>query len=347
MRNGGNNMPKMRPFTGWRTTQRHANLPNQNPNSTPNPTPSPTRDPTARSQTVKRALRAVLCGALSLASVPSTALAAGTHAASDLYAASGSYGNRSPGKAGPAQPIPREAIERMHAEAEDAYRARRWSEAMQAFNAIVVLDPSHAQAWLRIGNLHHRRHQLLSAASAYRKAAKLAGSAVHDDAQQDSASPPDKGQQPSAPGAIAAYDMFGTPREPRSEAAPRNAALRDHVRAKALINLALVNVELAQAALAELGEVPADLVRARDDAAASVARVRGDVERRKRRHPGAGSTSHLTNAASLGSGVGRGTNAAASTSAAEGAGVANSAGVASSAISARPDIDYLDGIPTP
>ena len=42
---------------------------------------------------------------------------------------------------------------------------------MDAYRGVVAADPENPRAWLRIGNLHHRRSQWLSAASAYRRAA--------------------------------------------------------------------------------------------------------------------------------------------------------------------------------
>ena len=181
----------------------------------------------------------------------------------------------------------------MHADAEEAYRSRRWSEAMQAFNAIVVFEPNHARAWLRIGNLHHRRKQLLSAASAYRKAARRAPTG--DDApapQTVKAVPNEAWPSPNEawPSPIDPFDVFGVRRQPQREdpddarrvQATTDAGHGDDTRTKALINLALVNVELAQSALAEIGDTPAELVEARDDAAASLSRTRSQVERRRR-----------------------------------------------------------------
>ena len=175
----------------------------------------------------------------------------------------------------------------MHADAEEAYRSRRWSEAMQAFNAIVVFEPNHARAWLRIGNLHHRRNQLLSAASAYRKAARRAPTADSAPAPQNvkvKAVPDEVWPSPIDP-----FDVFAVRREAQREGhnearrgpPPIDTGHGDDTRAKALINLALVNVELAQSALAEIGDVPAELVEARDEAAASLSRTRSEVERRR------------------------------------------------------------------
>lgn len=125
------------------------------------------------------------------------------------------------------------------ARAEAVYRARRWASALDAYQAIVATEPVHALAWLRIGNLHQRRRQWLQAASAYRKAAR-------DD------------------GVLA-----GT--------VDTSAAALDEIRTKALVNLAIVNLELAEAALAQIDRLPAHLVGARDAAASAVQRVRDAV----------------------------------------------------------------------
>ena len=70
----------------------------------------------------------------------------------------------------PAAPVDQATIARLLAEAEDAYEGARWGQALEAFKAVTAFDPANPQAWLRIGNLHHRRGHLLAAASAYRKA---------------------------------------------------------------------------------------------------------------------------------------------------------------------------------
>lgn len=58
------------------------------------------------------------------------------------------------------------------AQAEILYRSSRFDEAMQAFKGIADADPSHAHAWLRIGNILHRKREWFDALSAYRKAAR-------------------------------------------------------------------------------------------------------------------------------------------------------------------------------
>jgi len=62
-------------------------------------------------------------------------------------------------------------IERL-AEAEALYRSSRFDDALPAFRSIVEADPAHAHAWLRIGNILHRRREWFDALSAYRKAAR-------------------------------------------------------------------------------------------------------------------------------------------------------------------------------
>ena len=92
---------------------------------------------------------------------------------------------------------------------EAAYRARRGDEALAAFQRVVALDPGHAQAWLRLGNLHQQRHDWFKALAAYRRvAARSSGDGV----------------DPS-------------------------------LRAKALYNLAIINLELAQQSLRTLERI--------------------------------------------------------------------------------------------
>jgi tetratricopeptide (TPR) repeat protein len=152
---------------------------------------------------------------------------------------------------GPARPDAAETLARLLDDAESAYRARRWPQAMDAFKAVTAFDPDNARAWLRIGNLHHRRGQWVAAAAAYRKAVPRDG-------------------PPRAPDATGAAD-------PADPADPAGA-----VRAKALLNLASVNLELARAALAELGRLPPELAAARDDIAAQSRVVADQVEQARR-----------------------------------------------------------------
>jgi tetratricopeptide (TPR) repeat protein len=97
-------------------------------------------------------------------------------------------------------------LPRLMIDGEAAYRARRADEALVAFQRVVALDPGHALAWLRIGNLHQQRRDWFKALSAYRRvAARSSGEGI-------------------------------------------DAALR----AKALHNLAMINLELAQQTLRTL-----------------------------------------------------------------------------------------------
>lgn len=134
------------------------------------------------------------------------------------------------------RPLAPETIARLLEEADSLYRGRQWVQALEAYRSLIELDPRNRTAWLRMGNLHHQRNQLASAASAYRKAAQLPAPA-----------PEAGGFEPVA----------------------RDAA---EVRAKALANLAAVNLELARESLNELQgmRLPADSLTAgiRDNAAA-------------------------------------------------------------------------------
>lgn len=56
--------------------------------------------------------------------------------------------------------------------AEQFYRTARFDEALSAFRAIVAQHPDNAHAWLRIGNVLHRKRDWFDALSAYRKAAR-------------------------------------------------------------------------------------------------------------------------------------------------------------------------------
>jgi tetratricopeptide (TPR) repeat protein len=57
-------------------------------------------------------------------------------------------------------------------QAEQLYRSSRFDEALAAFRAMVGEDPANAHAWLRIGNVLHRKRDWFDALSAYRKAAR-------------------------------------------------------------------------------------------------------------------------------------------------------------------------------
>lgn len=145
-----------------------------------------------------------------------TATGAASGTASAIGSATATASSKTRGSAPP------EATVFLFREAEEAYRTRRWDVALDNYRRVVALQPDHAGAWLRIGNLHHRRGQWLAAASAYRKAADRA-------ARDGAAAEPD--------GAVAG--------NPSPAAGPRD------IQAKALLNLASVNLELAEAALTQ------------------------------------------------------------------------------------------------
>ena len=167
----------------------------------------------------------------------------------------------------PAMPAPVDAatIGRLLGEAEAAYAAGRWAQAMEAFKAVTAFDSGNAQAWLRIGNLFHRRGQLLAAAGAYRKAT----SAPSDDAHRSTAAVP-----------AATRSSQRT-----TSAAPSATAASVELRTKALLNLASVNLELALAALDEVDTVmagidaaPAPLRDARSDARAEASAIASRID---------------------------------------------------------------------
>ena len=95
----------------------------------------------------------------------------------------------------------------LQSQAEDAYRARRFDEAVIGYERLLALQPSNAQAWLRLGNVHHRRRDWFKALTAYRRAA--------------------------------ARSHAGVDTEPS-------------LRAKAIYNVALINLELARQSLRSL-----------------------------------------------------------------------------------------------
>lgn len=100
-------------------------------------------------------------------------------------------------------------LPRLLDQGEAAYRARRAEEALAAFHRVVTIEPNHALAWLRIGNLHQQRGDSFKALSAYRKVAARSGGEGFDGA----------------------------------------------LRAKALYNLAMINLELAQQTLRTLERI--------------------------------------------------------------------------------------------
>jgi tetratricopeptide (TPR) repeat protein len=68
------------------------------------------------------------------------------------------------------RPLAAETLARVLAEAEGLYRARQLEQARQAFVTIVLLEPQHAPAWLRLGNLHQLAGRDAEALEAYRLA---------------------------------------------------------------------------------------------------------------------------------------------------------------------------------
>ncbi len=58
----------------------------------------------------------------------------------------------------------------LQSQAEDAYRARRFDEALTLYERLVELRPASAHAWLRLGNVHHQRRAWFKAITAYRRA---------------------------------------------------------------------------------------------------------------------------------------------------------------------------------
>lgn len=125
-------------------------------------------------------------------------------------------------------------LARLLAEGEAAYRARRSDAALAAFEQIVAMEPDHALAWLRLGNLHQQRRDWFKALGAYRRAAaRTAGEGI-------------------------------------------DPALR----AKALYNLAMINLELAQQTLRTLERMgpPAAAAGPREPLSAAVAAARRRLE---------------------------------------------------------------------
>ena len=56
--------------------------------------------------------------------------------------------------------------------AERHYRENRLEDALKMFREIIDLDPGHAHAWLRVGNVLHRNREWFDALTAYRRAAR-------------------------------------------------------------------------------------------------------------------------------------------------------------------------------
>lgn len=67
--------------------------------------------------------------------------------------------------------LPPAELAALPSEAEEAYRARRFDEAIALYERLLVLQPSNAHGWLRLGNVHHQRRHWFKALGAYRRAA--------------------------------------------------------------------------------------------------------------------------------------------------------------------------------
>lgn len=133
-----------------------------------------------------------------------------------------------------ASPIAAATIERVLAEGESEYRARRIAQALESFRQVAEIDPSNALAWLRIGNLHQQLGEFAPAAAAYR----MAAGTVDLDRWRE-------------------------------------------VRDKALLNLALLGLDEADAALAQLESepLPPALAAARSQVAGDLAGARARSRR--------------------------------------------------------------------
>ncbi|MCO5101136.1 MAG: tetratricopeptide repeat protein [Burkholderiaceae bacterium] len=106
-----------------------------------------------------------------------------------------------------ALPVERSSLQ---AQAEEAYRARRFADAAVLYDRLLALQPSDAHAWLRLGNIHHQRRDWLKALTAYRRASARTLAGVETEAS---------------------------------------------LRAKAIYNVALVNLELSRQSLRSLEQL--------------------------------------------------------------------------------------------
>lgn len=121
----------------------------------------------------------------------------------------------------------------LQSQAEEAYRARRFDEAVARYDRLLALQPSNAHAWLRLGNVHHRRRDWFKALAAYRRAGARSLAGVETEAP---------------------------------------------VRAKAIYNVALINLELARQSLRSLERLGDAAVAAGDPAP-----LAGEIARTQRR----------------------------------------------------------------
>lgn len=184
-------------------------------------------------------------------------------------------------------PIDQATIDRLLGEAESAYRAGRWGQALESFKAVTAFDADNPQAWLRIGNLNHRRGQLLAAASAYRRAATNAA------ARGGGLAAADPGGAGTRAAGAAGRDVAGEglpgARVARAAGGGAAAAVAGNreLRAKALVNLASVNLELATTALdearaTETADASAATVAAWDGAAEEITKQLERIDRMRR-----------------------------------------------------------------
>lgn len=153
---------------------------------------------------------------------------------------------RAVGREAVATPSPSE-LAALQSQAEDAYRARRSDEAVAGYERLLALQPSNAQAWLRLGNVHHQRRDWFKALAAYRRAA--------------------------------ARSQAGVETEPS-------------LRAKAIYNVALINLELARQSLRSLEQLGEAAT-----ATANPAPLAREIERTQRRLEAFATTERATRGA--------------------------------------------------
>ncbi len=124
----------------------------------------------------------------------------------------------------------------LQSQADEAYRARRFDEAVSRYDRLLALQPSNAHAWLRLGNVHHQRRDWFKALAAYRRAGARSLAGVETDAS---------------------------------------------LRAKAIYNVALINLELARQSLRSLERLGDAAAAAGDPAplAREIARAQRRLDR--------------------------------------------------------------------